>query len=308
MLFSGIRYRLAHMMMRLRDQSGFHLVLLLLFFVVLGAIITAGSMVFHNSQKKNTPASTVWVFDENSLRWHPKTGTAPSCKTPYAFDRAPIDMTRVSAVLMPGAYRGYSYKPHGGFGVTDTQGVADIKMPVDATLVGITRYYEESKDLQYLLTFETDCGIAFRFDHLYKLSPELQKLAEKTPAPKVNDTRSDPTKQPPRTKFSSGKIIATQVGMPTRQLYGFDFGVYDYRKQNDISKNPKWATIHDKFQSQEWFGVCWFDMLPATDAQTIKQLSTRQIDTRKVTKITSDYCANAPYKTLDRNDGQPTID
>lgn len=295
-------------MIRLRNQNGFHLVLLLLFFIILGAVTITGTLVFHASQKKHTSPNTSWVFDEQSLRWHPQTGEAPSCKTPYVFDRSPVDIAQVSSVLMPGAYRGYSYKPHGGFGITDMQGVADIKMPTDATLVGITRYYEESRDLQYLLTFETDCGIAFRFDHLYTLSSELQKLAEKTPEPKLNDTRSNPSKQPPRKKFSSGQVIATRVGMPSRQLYGFDFGVYDYRKQNEISKNPKWAAIHNKFQSQEWFGVCWFDMLPSADAKIVNQLSLKQVDTRKVTLITSDYCPNAPYRTLDRDSGQPTVD
>lgn len=274
---------------------------------VLGVIIFTGIAVLHKSKNKPATSEVTWSFNEQQLKWFARTGTAPMCKDPFVFDKTPVNMADVSSVLMPGTYRGYSYKPHGGFGVPNTEGNTTVYMPADATLVGMTRYYEgSSPDLQYVLTFETDCGIAFRFDHLYTLSPELQTLAEKTPSPKLNDTRSNPNVRFPRTKLKSGQVIATQVGLPSSKLYGFDFGVYDYRKQNTISKNPKWAAIHNQYQSLEWFGVCWFDMLPKDDAVIAKQLSLKQIDTRRTVQITSDYCSNAPYKTLDINDGKPT--
>lgn len=289
-------------------ESGFSVVELVLGLVVLIMIVGVGFVAYGRMNKNRSNSEVRWKFDQQKLVWQSDGKPAPVCKQPFTFDQTPIDINLVTTVLMPGEYRGFNYKPHGGFGTSETKkGVVDVRMPIDATLVGLTRYYEGSPaDLQYLLTFENDCGIAFRFDHLYTLSPELQKLAEKTPKPKFNDTRTSPDDNPPRTKFKSGDLIASRVGLPSLNIYGFDFGVYDYRQPNEISKNPRWAAIHNQFQSQDWFGVCWFDMLPDSDAETVKTLSLQQTDTRKVTKKVSDYCKNAPSKTLDINNGQPT--
>jgi hypothetical protein len=262
----------------------------------------------YQSSQLNKPSEVKWAFNADKNEWFTESGNAPACKEPFKFDHTPIDVSQVTAVLLPGAYRGYSYKPHGGFGTLESlAGKVDVKMPMDATLVGLTRYYEGNPpDLQYLLTFESDCGIAFRFDHIYKLTPELQVLADKTPAPKLNDTRTNPDDNPPRTKFKSGQTIATQVGLPSMKIYGFDFGVYDYRQQNEISKNPAWAALHSDYESLDWFGVCWFNMLPGSDPEIIKPLSLAQTDTRRTVKKTSDYCSIAPYTTLDTNNGKPT--
>lgn len=293
-------------------HSGFHLIELVIILVVLGVITGVGFMVFNKSSTRSSSRDDsdgiTWSFDEQKLEWVADGGTPPDCKEPFKFDAAPMDISKVTAVLMPGSYRGYSYKPHGGFGTPDDlQGKVDVKMPMDATLVGLTRYHEgEPADLQYLLTFENDCGIAFRFDHIYTLSPELQALAEKTPEPKLNDTRTSPDDAPPRTDFKSGQVIATQIGLPSMKIYGFDFGVYDYRQRNEISKNSEWAALHGDYESLEWFGVCWFDMLPGTDAETVKAASLVQRDTRRTVNIVSDYCENATYQTLDINDGKPT--
>lgn len=294
-----------------KNQSGIaHLVLIILILLVLGAIGFAGYQVIEKRNAQNKSNEPVkWAFNEQNLEWFTQNGKAPTCKEPFKFDQTPVDISQVTGVLMPGAYRGFSYKPHGGFGVPEsTIGKVEVKMPIDATLVGLTRYYEgkPTADLQYLLTFETDCGIAFRFDHLYTLSPELQALAEKTPEPKLDDTRTSPDNAPPRTKFKSGQVIATQVGLPSMKIYGFDFGVYDYRQRNEISKDSQWAAIHNQYQSLDWFGVCWFDMLPGNDPEVVKPLSLKQYDTRRTVPKVSDYCANAPHKTLEFNDGKPT--
>lgn len=287
-------------------QRGFQYIslLLLIALAVVGAAVTS----FVVLRQKEGPAEQGWVFNDQQQRWSKQGATPPACKDPFVFDRTPVDISQVTSVLLPGAFRGYNYKPHGGFGVAEsTQGKVEVTMPTDATLVGLTRYYEGNPpDLQYLLTFETDCGIAFRFDHLYTLSPELQVLAAQTPEPKLNDTRTNPDDNPPRTKFPSGQVIATQVGLPSVHMYGFDFGVYDYRQPNEISKNPQWAALHGEHKSLDWFGVCWYDMLPGTAPAVAKELSLRQTDTRRTVPKVSDYCSHVPYKTLDINGGEPT--
>ncbi|HUS26371.1 MAG TPA: hypothetical protein VMY99_03420 [Nevskiaceae bacterium] len=304
------------------SQDGFHVIELAVVLLVIGAVGFVGYKVFSNKDadtstqntgqtstaKKDTGNTPVkWAFNEKELKWFVQSGTAPQCKNPFTFDQTPIDLSKVMAIGMPGAYRGYSYKPHGGFRLVDsTAGKIDVKMPIDATLTGISRYYEGSPaELQYLLSFETDCGIAFRFDHLYSLTPQFQALAETTAEPKLNDTRTDPNRPFTRTKFKAGDVVATEVGFPRVKNYGFDFGAYDYRSPNDISKNKQWAAIHNQYQSLDWFGRCWTNMLPGADAAKAKELSLVVINPQKP-NIISDTCTYAPYNTLDFNSGKPT--
>ncbi|HEY1063728.1 MAG TPA: hypothetical protein VGE30_00335 [Candidatus Saccharimonadales bacterium] len=300
------------------DQTGFHIIPLLIIVLVIGVIGFAGWKVLSSSDDKKAPlpglnAATPnndavrWAFDEQKLRWFTQTGKASVCKEPFRFDQTPVDLSKVLVIGMPGAYRGYNYKPHGGLRLASMEsGAIEVRMPMDATLVNLTRYYEGSPaELQYLVTFESDCGIAFRFDHLQTLSPAFQKIAETTPEPKLNDTRATPNTSFARTKFKSGDIIATAVGFPRIKNFGFDFGVYDYRKPNAISNNKVWAALHNQYQSQEWFGTCWIESLPEAEVARAKQLSLVVVNPAKP-NIISDYCTYAPHTTLDFNGGKPT--
>lgn len=277
---------------------------------VIGVVGFIGYRVFSSKDsgdQVNNAESVKWAFNEQELQWFPQTGEAPKCKDPFVFDQSPVDLSKIMVIGMPGSYRGYSYKPHGGLRlINPASGDIEVKMPMDATLVGLTRYYEGNpSELQYLLTFENDCGIAFRFDHLYTLAPAFQAIAETTPEPKKDDTRVDPNIPFQRTNFKAGDLVASTVGFQQTKNFGFDFGVYDYRQRNEISKNQQWASIHNQYQSQEWFGTCWIDQLPGTDAAKAKQLAFVIINPARPNVI-SDYCAYAPYNTLDFNDGKPT--
>lgn len=295
--------------MRLKklNQAGFHAIELLVILVVVGVIVGIGFFVKSKLSQQQNNSALVWTFDTQSNQWQPSK-TPPACKDPYAFEYSPVDLNTVTTIGMPGAYRGNNYKAHGGLRLDDTtNGQVDIVLPTDATLVGLTRYYEgDPPELQYVLTFETDCGIAFRFDHLAKLTPEFQAIADKTPEPKMNDTRTNPADNPTPTQFKAGTVVATQVGFANTRNYGFDFGVYDYRQRNQISYNSQWQALHQDYPSQDWYGVCWLNMLPGASSEKANQLSQVWLDTRRSAQIVSDYCPNAQYKTLDINNGQPT--
>ncbi len=300
--------------MKKSSQAGFHILPLVLVLCVLGVVFFAGLKVFEKNNKDTTQSSgstangdVVWGFNEKELKWFAKSGTPTQCADPYVFDRSPVDLAKIEVIGMPGAYRGFNYKPHGGMRLKDmNSGKIEIVMPADATLVNLKRYFEGSPaELQYLLTFETDCGIAFRFDHVYTLTPEFAEIAKKTPEPKLNDTLSDPNAPFERKKFKAGEVVATEVGFPATKNFGFDFGTYDYRMPNDISKNKTWAAIHNQFQSLEWYGRCWIEQLPGSDIQKAKELSLKVVNPSKP-NIVSDYCSYAPHKTLDFNGGQPT--
>lgn len=260
-----------------------------------------------------TSGPPIWEYNQEKLEWFVKSGAAPACKDPFAFDMTPVDMTKVTAVGLPGAYRGFSYKAHGGFRLKDnTEGFADVKMPMDAKLMSVSRYYERvpgaDYELQYILDFENDCGIAFRFDHIHTLTPAFQAYADQSPEPKKDDTRSDGSTQPIRKPFKAGEIIATRTGFPIAKNYGFDFGVYDYRQPNEISKNKEWVAIHKMFSAQHFHGVCWIPMLPAADAASAEAMAKdrNNYNSSKPFNLTSDYCDFAPHKTLEFNNGQPT--
>jgi hypothetical protein len=305
-----------------KNQAGFHLTALVLGLAVLGLVgfaalrilgkekspVTSGQQqtVPNNSQQTQAGGEVRWAFNEKELKWYAQTGTPETCSDPFVFDRSPVDLSKIMVIGMPGQYRGYSYKPHGGLRLADPDsGKIDVLMPADATLVSLKRYYEGSpKELQYLLTFETDCGIAFRFDHIYALAPAFQKIAETTPQP-TDDTRTDPNLPFTRTKFKSGDLVASEVGFPHIKNFGFDFGTYDYRHRNTVSQNAAWAALHNQFQGQEWYGTCWIDQLPGGDAGKAKELAFVVINPAKP-NIISDYCTYAPHTTLDFNGGKPT--
>lgn len=303
------------------DSRGVAHILTALVLIIVAAIGVVGYGVLTAQDKPSTNTSqsgsrtnsattdgeVKWAFNQKTQRWFVESGTAPRCKEPFVFDVTPTDLSNVVAIGMPGSYRGYNYKPHGLMRLADsTAGKAAVKMPMDATLVSVNRYYEGSPaELQYLLTFESDCGIAFRFDHLHTLTPAFQALAETTPEPKLNDTRTDPNRPFTRTKFKAGEVIATQVGFSSTKNYGFDFGVYDYRTPNEISKNKNWASLHNQFQSLDWYGRCWTTMLRGNDAAKAKELSLLVVNPQRP-NIVSDTCTYAPYNTLDINNGQPT--
>lgn len=286
-----------------QKQKGFHLVAIVLVLTTIVLAAAVGYVAFNNLNKAN--GETLWSFDGEKNEWLVKGRVAPACKDPLVFDYDPVDLTKVESIGMPGVYINYSYKVHGGIRLPEaSKGNVTIRLPLDATLVGIKRYYEGTPaELQYMVSFENDCGIKVYFDHLYTLSAELQALAEQTPEPTVNDSRSNPDDAPPRTKFKAGDIVASKVGFPQTNNYGFDFGVVDYRQKNEIAKNEKWASLHNEYKESEWYGACWLDMLPgAIKAKTLIKLQT---DTRRTQKFVSDYCKEADYTTLDFNDGMP---
>jgi hypothetical protein len=301
------------------NQDGSHIIGMLLAVVVLVVIVFVGLKVLHKSsdkasgsnqaqQSQNSSSgksdSVVWAYNMKNNEWYAQSGQPTKCADPFIFDKTPVDLSGVEVIGMPGQYRGFNYKPHGAIRLYDnSNGQASVVMPTDATLVSLKRYYE-SNELQYLLTFETDCGIAFRFDHLRTLTPAFQAIAETTPAP-TTSTASDPNAPFQRTKFKSGDLVATDVGFANNRNYGFDFGAYDYRHRNEISKNKQWAAIHNQYQATEWFGTCFVTQMPAADAAKAKKLSLTVINPARP-NIISDYCTYAPYTTLDFNNGQPT--
>ena len=239
------------------------------------------------------------IWQDSGSGWT-SSAKAPACPNPI-LKVSPVDMQQASSILLPGQYRGTDYKAHGGFRFDHNKSPdAYVRLPLDARLMSASRYIEDG-ETQYLLDFQNPCGIQIRFDHLLTLAPALQKIIDQTlPKAKVDDSRTTPISDRPT--FKSGTLIATQIGHKSTGNYGVDFGVYDLRQPNEMSKSTSWAMLHSDKSSQTFYGVCWLDLLPSGGSKRAHAILPLETDDRGA----SDYCSFAPGgSTLQYNGGRP---
>lgn len=207
-----------------------------------------------------------------------------ACPDPFVF-KMPVDMSLVTSILYPGQIRGSEYKAHGGFRFDHSRpDEVTVYAPYDAKVIAGARY-PVNGEIQYTFDFENPCGIRYRFGHLLTLSPKFQKIADKFPLPKTLDSRT--TQVNPSVDVKQGEVIATAVGLNTGGPSinkGFntfvDWGVYDYRQQNEASKASNWDTAHleDSNWSQYYnsetyrYAVCWFNWISSDDKKKVLAL------------------------------------
>ena len=186
------------------------------------------------------------------------------------------DLSLATSVLYPGQLRGNDYKAHGGLRFDNSQGhEITVKVPLEAKLTSGSRYIEQG-EIQYLLEFTTACGIKYRFDHLLTLTDKFQKAVDGSlPAAKPDDSRTSDFK--PAVDVLKAELVATAVGFAKTGNVGFDFGVYDMRKDNGTGGSTDPAR----------HGVCWLrDWLPPADSAILAALPGGDSKKGK----TSDYC------------------
>jgi len=221
------------------------------------------------------------------------------CPDPFIF-KMPIDLNKVTSILYPGQIRGGNYKAHGGFRFDGYKpDEITVTAPYDARIIAGARY-PVNGEVQYTFDFEHPCGVRYRFGHLLKLTPKFMEIAEKFPLPKGLDSRT--TQVDPPVEVKEGEVIATAVGLTTggpEVLGGYntfvDWGVYDYRQQNEASKDPSWASAHSS-EDPEWqkyynseinkYAVCWFNWLSQEDKEKVLSLPSSDGQSGK----TSDFC------------------
>ena len=231
------------------------------------------------AEEKKMMNDVSWQF--NGEKWI--SDVAPSgCEDPVIL-ADPIDLSRVESVLYPGQTRGRDYKPHGGFRLTGDNNV-EVKAPLDAKLISGSRYIEHG-EVQYLLFFINSCGIAYRFDHLLTLSPEMQTAVEKF-LPEAKEDDSGTTNIKDNILVRAGDVIATEVGFKKNKNVSVDFGVYDLRINNEASKNPEYVQKYFNSKEQAFYGICWFNNLSLDSQNLIKSLPAADMASGKE----SDYC------------------
>lgn len=120
------------------------------------------------------------------------------------------------------------------------------------------------------------------------LTPKFQEIADKFPLPKESDSRTTIVNPPVAVK--QGEVIAMAVGMTKNGSSkngtntDVDWGVYDYRQKNEVSKNPAWAAEHP--YEIEQYAACWFDWISIGDKETVLSLPSSDFQSGKM----SDYC------------------
>lgn len=280
--------------MKKLNNNGFHLVELVIALAITALVGFVGWRVVSSSkQKEQKPQSSTqsaktensstdisWEFNGDKWQASP---SPPDCKEPLSMN-SPVDVSLASGILYPGQTRGGQYKSHGGFRFDGKKNEdITVKVPMDAQLVKGSRYIEQG-ETQYFLVFIAPCGIMYRLDHLLTLSSAFQKYADTLPEAKVDDSRT--TNFSPAVSVQTGETVATAVGFKNSGNVTADFGVNDLRQPNEKSRDKIWSDQHQSQKEYDYFGICWFDLLPANDASTVKSLPAGDSTSGK----TSDYC------------------
>lgn len=270
------------------------IIIILIILGIVGYFAFAGQS---NKSKSNTPdtrsgskstgsADVRWSMASNGT--YSASGTPPACSTPLVLP-LPADISKVVSVLYPGQYRGGNYKPHGGFRFDDGSNNQIVTAPLDATVIDGSRYLVDG-EIQYTFDFVNSCGIKYRLGHLRTLSPTFSALADKFPAAVEMDSRTTFIDQP--VEIKAGDTIATAVGLLGAGNAFFDYGVYDLRQANEVSKGTVFQTAHSDDKDLAWHGICWLDSLSTDNATKVKALPATSPGSM------SDYCTgSAPATT-----------
>ncbi len=230
----------------------------------------------------NANSNTVtWRQVDNG--WSPS-ATPPACANPLKI-LSPVDLAKVTSILYPGQSRGGDYKAHGGFAFDNNPDqTIEVVAPLTGMAVRGSRYLENG-EIQYAFDVISSCGIMYRFDHLLTLSAKFQALANMLPAASESSVT---TNFNPSVVITEGEKVAIEVGLtkPNKNVF-IDFGVYDMRSFNKISSDSAWAAQHPGGKELIWHAICWFDLLDAQSAVTVRNLPSRDGTSGK----TSDFCS-----------------
>jgi len=197
--------------------------------------------------------------------------------------KMPVDISLVTSILYPGQSRGSNYKPHGSFRFDNSKN-SDITVtaPMSGFIVRGGHYIAEG-EIQYTFDVFNNCGVMFRVGHLRVIPDDLMKLTTSWTAANDNSATNEIN---PRVFIEAGHKLATSVGIVDQNNAFFDWGVYDFRSENEASKSTSFQSAHAQDKELSWHAVCWFDWLPSSDEAKIRALPAGDPASAK----NSDYC------------------
>jgi hypothetical protein len=231
-------------------------------------------------QSQSGEMGLIWQQRENG--WQAMQ-TPPSCPA-QPMMKLPADVTKATGVLYPGQTRGGNYKPHGGLRFDNsTDNAIKVLAPIDGYMVRGGSYIAEG-EVQYTFDVMNNCGVMYRVGHLRELPAEWQKIADTWPAPSASSATQSIN---PAVFVKQGTVLGTKVGLLATHNTFFDWGVYDYRQQNEASKAAAYQAARSDGKELVWHAVCWLkDWVPASDATKLAALPPGDPTSGK----NSDYC------------------
>ncbi len=227
-------------------------------------------------EKTNVTESNIVIWQYRDEKWRP-TGVPPACPDPLIF-QMPVDIDLPTSVLYPGQKRGGDFKPHGGFRIDGTSGPVEVRAPLEGYIVNVAKFHDQF-GVHYMFDIQHSCGIMYRLGHLGAVPPKLEAIFDEVPTGEYGDSRTHEINPVP---IALGETIATD----TQHGSGFDWGVYDLRKENDAAQNPIFREAHKDEPHQAYHALCWLDYLLEDDKKIIKSLPGAD----GVSGKTSDYC------------------
>ena len=216
-----------------------------------------------NTEEKNTPAQDISPvrWDYKNGKWIP-TREPPACPEPLVL-KVPVDLERVNGILYPGQVRGDDFKPHGGF-ATDGEGPDVVSAPLQGYIKEVA-YFTDEFGVHYMYDIQHECGIMVRMGHLGAVPEKFQEVFDAVPK---RGYRDSVTMEVESVLVEAGEIIATnsQTGK------GFDFGLYDLRKENQAAKDPAFREKHADEAGQAYYALCWLDWFTEEESNNLKAL------------------------------------
>ena len=82
--------------------------------------------------------------------------------------------------------------------------------------------------------------------------------------------------------------MATKIGFVETKNPSYDLGVYDFRKQNQVSQTPAYQAAHQQDKELSWHAVCWLKggWLKSSDEAVVAKLPPAD----PLSGSKSDYC------------------
>ena len=176
------------------------------------------------------------------------------------------DLNLLQEVEPPARIVGEVQEPPGVFRRPPWQNDLQVRLPIDATLVGgfkmLTysnledRNPEHVPEVQYGLLFETTCeGLWFKVEHLLELATGLIPYLEGVP---ISETTQDHEVGP--VSMSEGDLLATRIGFALDGNAAFGFGIHDDFRRVPTAQHP-----------QQNNAACYYDFFAADTAEFLRE-------------------------------------
>jgi hypothetical protein len=160
-------------------------------------------------------------------------GLNPQCDSDPSpqFEANITDLSEIEYLTRAGTVQGGDLKPHGYLHVLFSNPEVPVYAPVDSHLINYSYYHGIGNVVNYSLTFQVSCEVAFYVDHVRTVVDRIGAVASDLPA---EDSRHNAIL--PALLFQAGELIGYTGGSSD---YGnWDFGVLNTEVWKPLPETP----------------------------------------------------------------------